>query len=190
MRQPSLSPLCYVFTSQLDLSGNTLCGINHYTGAGTYTAEGINAIADALKGNASVTSVSLLANRFDDETVAMLLKLKEEKPNLITLCGFKPDQAELAAGGLTPQDAKLLAPEILVHASVTKISLTRNEIDEEGTKVICESLKANQTLKELDLSGTAFGESNIGGPAGAKHVADMLRANASVTSVWTPAHQP
>ena len=57
MRQPSLSPLCYVFTSQLDLSVNTLCGINHYTGAGTYTAEGIKAIADALKGNASMTSV-------------------------------------------------------------------------------------------------------------------------------------
>jgi len=47
-----------VFTSQLDLSGNTLCGINHYTGAGTYTAEGIKAIADALKGNASLTKIS------------------------------------------------------------------------------------------------------------------------------------
>ena len=88
---------------------------------GTYTAEGITEIANALKVTASVTSVSLLANRFDDETVAMLLKLKEEKPNLITLCGFKPDQAELAAGGLTPQDAKLLAPEILVHASLTSV---------------------------------------------------------------------
>ena len=60
MRQPSLSPLCYVFTSQLDLSGNTLCGINPYTGQGTYTAEGIKAIADVLKGNASVTMKSLL----------------------------------------------------------------------------------------------------------------------------------
>ena len=58
MRQPSLSPLCYVFTSQLDLSGNTLCGINPYTEAGIYTAEGIKAIADALKGNASLTKIS------------------------------------------------------------------------------------------------------------------------------------
>ena len=90
---------------------------------GTYTAEGINAIADTLRVSASVTSVSLLANRFDDETVAMLLKLKEEKPNLTTLCGFKPDQAEANFShlGLTPQDAKLLAPEILVHASVTEV---------------------------------------------------------------------
>ena len=72
---------------------------------------------------ASVTSVSLLANRFDDETGAMLLKLKEEKPNLITLCGLKPDQAEadFSGWGLTPQDTKLLAPEILVHASLTSV---------------------------------------------------------------------
>ena len=58
MRQPSLSPLCYVFTSQLDLSGNKLCGTNYYTGHGTYTAEGIKAIADVLKGNASLTKIS------------------------------------------------------------------------------------------------------------------------------------
>jgi hypothetical protein len=71
----------------------------------------------------SVTSVSLLANRFDDATVAMLLKLKAEKPALTTLCGLKPDQtdANFSDWGLTPQDAKLLAPEILVHASLTSV---------------------------------------------------------------------
>ena len=41
---------------QLDLSQNELCGLN-YRGKGTYTAEGITTIADALKGNASVTEV-------------------------------------------------------------------------------------------------------------------------------------
>ena len=66
MRQPSLSPLCYAFTSQLDLSGNTLCGINPNTGEGTYTAEGIKAIADALKGNASMTSLNLSENNLTD----------------------------------------------------------------------------------------------------------------------------
>ena len=73
--------------------------------------------------NASVTSVTLLANRFDDATVAMLLKLKEEKPNLTTLCGLQPNQteADFSGWGLTPQDARLLAPEILVHASLTSV---------------------------------------------------------------------
>ena len=88
-------------------------------------AEGAKALVAGLaaKACASVTSVALLGNRFDDATVAMLLKLKEEKPTLTTLCGLKPDQTEASFRNqdLTPQDAKLLAPEILVHASLTKV---------------------------------------------------------------------
>ena len=77
----------------MDLAENQLCGLDR-SGNGTYTAEGIKAIAAALRVNAVLTSVSLLANRFDDSTVEMLLKLKEEKPALTTLCGLKPDQEE------------------------------------------------------------------------------------------------
>ena len=50
--------------------------------------------------------------------------------------------------------------------------------------MICEALKGNETLKELDLSGDGvYGISNIGGPAGAKHVANMLSASASLTKL-------
>ena len=54
----------------------------------------------------------------------MLLKLKEKKPTLTTLCGLKPDQKEayFNAWGLTSQDAKMLAPEIAVNASLTNLS--------------------------------------------------------------------
>ena len=41
---------------QLDLSDNELCGVKY--GAGTYTAEGINALADALRVNGSLTNLS------------------------------------------------------------------------------------------------------------------------------------
>ena len=121
----SLTPAC--LSSQLDLSVNVLCGVNY--GQGTYTAEGITAIADALRVNASLTSVSLLANKFDNSTVEMLLKLKEGKPTLTTLCGLTPDQekAYFAGWGLTLQDVKLLAPEIAVHASLTSVRTLANK---------------------------------------------------------------
>ena len=48
---------------QLDLSNNQLCGIDH-NGEGTYTAEGITAIADALRVNGGLTKLSLAE---DDE---------------------------------------------------------------------------------------------------------------------------
>ena len=41
---------------QLDLSVNELCGLDH-NGVGTYTAEGITAIADALRVNGALTQV-------------------------------------------------------------------------------------------------------------------------------------
>jgi hypothetical protein len=41
---------------QLDLSNNQLCGKDSW-GRGTYTAEGITAIADALRVNGALTKI-------------------------------------------------------------------------------------------------------------------------------------
>ena len=89
----------------------------------------------------------------------------------------------MARCNLGGDGAKAVAELVLVTPWVTKISLAENKLGEEGTKAICEAIKTNSTLKELNLSGGTFTGSNIGGPAGAKHVADMLGANGSVTSV-------
>jgi Ran GTPase-activating protein (RanGAP) involved in mRNA processing and transport len=83
----------------------------------------------------------------------------------------------------TTDGIKTIADSIAATASLTKISLAKNNLGEEGTKLICEAVKSNTTIKELDLSGLYGSGSNIGGAAGAKHVADMLNGTASVTSV-------
>jgi Ran GTPase-activating protein (RanGAP) involved in mRNA processing and transport len=111
--------------TSLNLSYNQLCGLDRYHGEGTYTAEGVTAIADAMR----------------------------------------------------------------VNGALTMLSLAKNRLGEEGTKAICEALEQNQTLKKLDISGGAYGftigeyEDNIGGSAGAKHVAKMLVVNGALTSV-------
>ena len=63
------------------------------------------------------------------------------------------------------------------------MSLAENELEEEGTKAICEALEQNKTLKELDISGGHHSGSNIGGLAGAKHVAKMLGVNGGLTKL-------
>ncbi len=68
-----------------------------------------------------------------------------------------------------------------VNNSLTKLSLAQNKLEEEGTKAICEALEQNTTLKELDISGDRIRGSNIGGSAGAKHVAKMLGVNGALT---------
>ena len=104
--------------AELDLSENKL------------GAEGAKDVAEALRVNASLTSVSLLGNKFDEETAEMLLKVKEAKPTLATLCGLKPDQTEAAFNGwgLGPADARLLAPEIGVSASLTSVCFPTREL--------------------------------------------------------------
>ena len=42
----------------------------------------------------SASNPTLLANRFDDDAVAMLLKTREEKPSLVSLCGLQKRQTE------------------------------------------------------------------------------------------------
>jgi len=51
--------------TSIDLSGNQLCGIwtdDYGDQEGTYTAEGITAIADALRVNGALTSIDLSGN--------------------------------------------------------------------------------------------------------------------------------
>ena len=78
-----------------------------------------------------------------------------------------------------PEFAIALAKALLVNGGLTSINLAKNELGEEGTKAICEALEQNKTLKELDFSGGGIG--NIGGSAGAKHVAKMLGVNSVLT---------
>ena len=89
--------------SQLDLSHNSLCGVTDtYTFTrireGTYTAVGINAIADALCVNASLTSCNVLYNEMDLVAAKLLADAVKEKD--ISLCGIKPDQTTADFNGL------------------------------------------------------------------------------------------
>ena len=65
-----------MLTSQLNLSYNQLCGLNPY-GSGTYTAEGITAIADALKVTPSLTRLDVRDNSLGEEGEAALRKAAE-----------------------------------------------------------------------------------------------------------------
>ena len=62
--------------SQLNLSNNQLCGVD-VLGKGTYNAEGIKAIADALLVAGSLTELVAWDNNLGDEGEAALRKAVE-----------------------------------------------------------------------------------------------------------------
>ena len=89
---------------------------------------------------------------------------------------------DLSGKELGVASAVVIASLICVNGGLTKMSLAKNVLGEEGTKAICEALEQNKTLKELDISGAKY-KNNIGRSAGAKHVAKMLGANGGLTKV-------
>jgi hypothetical protein len=126
----------------------------------------LSLLGEALKVHASLTEVYL-------DGIVLPVKMLRGTDPVETL-----DLSE-------PHGKKLRSAHVVVTAcliGVTKMSLARNKLGEEGTKTICEALEQNKTLKELDIS-------NIGGTEGVKHVAKMLGVNGALTTVWTSAHE-
>ena len=70
----------------------------------------------------SLSSVNLLKNHFDVETVTMLAKISKEKK--LTLCGIAPDQAEadFSSMGLRPADTILIAASLEFMGSLTQVT--------------------------------------------------------------------
>ena len=70
----------------------------------------------------------------------MLLKIKDEKPQLVTLCGLTHEETkiDLFSKGLGPADAMLLPPEIAVSRSLTAADLRFNLLDDAAKKMLRE----------------------------------------------------
>ena len=69
--------------AQINLSENALCGIDRWTGKGTYTAEGIIVLADALRVNASLARVSHEYNDLDEPSKELLRDSVKDRPNFV-----------------------------------------------------------------------------------------------------------
>jgi uncharacterized protein YjbI with pentapeptide repeats len=130
---------------QLDLSGNELCGLSYYNdGDGTYTAEGITAIADALRVNGALTVIDLRYNKLDAESAKLLAEVAKQKG--ISLCGIRRDQttADFSNQDLKPPFAILLGSDLsqaVVTGALTVTNLLGNKLDAESAKMLAEVAK-------------------------------------------------
>ena len=102
----------------MDLASNQLCGLDGW-GRGTYTAEGIKAIADALRVNAELTKISLGQNDLgDDSAIAIASALKQSKVSKLAeldLNGYRSNKK------IGPAGAKELAAYLAVTAELTTV---------------------------------------------------------------------
>jgi NLR family CARD domain-containing protein 3 len=130
--------------TSLDLSSNQLCGLDRY-GHGTYTAEGITAIADDLRVNGVLTCLNLSSNQ---------------------LCGLD----YRGRGTYTAEGITAIADALRVNGALTSINLRGNQLGDKGWGAIVAAICGNKDSKIMSLD--ASGE-NIG-LAGGKLIAKAL----------------
>ena len=103
-----------------------------------------------------MSSVNLLGNWIGVEQAQALLKIKEAKPGLTTLCGLSGDETELdlSGKGVLPRCAILLAPEMEANGSLSKLTFCGYDFVQirEGDAVTIDT-----TMTEADFSGKKLG---------------------------------
>ena len=112
---------------------------------GTYTAEGIIALTDALRVSASVTECKLRGNELGVEGWTIIFNTLRDSPT------SKIATWDLYGEKLGPEIAKPLAEYISVTTSVTKILVGGNRLGDQGTNILCYALRNSTTVKELSL---------------------------------------
>ena len=114
---------------QLNLSGNELCGLDN-DGGGTYNAEGITAIADALRVNGGLTSIDVSQNKIAGDgavqlAAAVLGNLKIEIFNGIPIKEMRANsitELDLKGKGIGVEGGLVVAGLIPVMGSTTNLS--------------------------------------------------------------------
>ena len=112
----------------MNLSENQLCGLDRW-GDGTYNAEGITAIADALRVNASLTSLDvrsnfILGNGASQLSSAVLGNTKIEVFNRVPIKEMRADsftELNLEGQNIGVEGGMVVAGLLPVMASLTRV---------------------------------------------------------------------
>ena len=102
--------------------------------------------------SAELTSVTLLRNDLDTDSATMLATIAKEKG--ISLCGIAPEQTEanFAYQHLGSADGILVASDLFVRASLTRLDVSRNILDRDGqgVKMLRDAVRERKGFTLLD----------------------------------------
>ena len=140
--------------TSINLSDNKMCGVwtDLYGQHGTYTAEGITAIADAMRVNGGLTSIDLSGNQ---------------------LCGIWTDDDGDQQGTYTAEGITAIADALRVNGALTSINLRGNQLEDMGWGAIFAAICGNKDSKIMSMDASC---ENIS-PAGVKLIAEALRTS-------------
>ncbi|KAL9965573.1 hypothetical protein ACROYT_G029388 [Oculina patagonica] len=132
-------------------------------------AQGATGLAAALQKNASLTELDLSLNKIGDHGATGLAEALQENKSLTKL--------HLYLNGIGGQGATRIAGALQENTSLAELYLSLNNIGDYGATGLARALRENTSLAVLNLSYNTIGDEGATGLAGA------LRENTSLTEL-------
>jgi len=129
----------------------------------------VDALANSLKWNKTVTDLNLSGNNIDDAGAAALAD--------VLRCNTILTKLNLSGNNISETGAKVLSDALKCNSTMTELNLSHNNIGDDGTTGLADALKCNSTLTELNLSHNNIGDD------GATWLADALKCNSTLTEL-------
>ena len=131
--------------------------------------DGVAALAECLKYNASLETLSIVGDVIGDDGAAALGECLKYNKSLTTL--------DLSHNRIGDDGAAALGECLKYNKSLTTLDLSHNRIGDDGAAALGECLKYNKSLTTLDLSHNRIGDD------GAAALGECLKYNKSLTTL-------
>ncbi|XP_061256980.1 NLR family CARD domain-containing protein 3 isoform X1 [Bos javanicus] len=159
--------------------------------------QGAKALADALKINRTLASLSLQSNRIRDDGARSMAEALATNRTLSVL--------HLQKNSIGPVGTQQMADALKQNRSLKELMFSSNSIGDGGAKALAEALMVNQGLKSLDLQSNSISDPGVAAlmgalctnqtllslnlrensisPEGAQDLARALRTNSTLKSL-------
>ena len=118
------------------------------------SAVGVQQLVDALMVNSTLRDLSLAGSMLEDDSAEILAEYLKANKALVCL--------NLGANGITDHGAIFLAESLRRNTSLEVLVLAGNlSFGNPGVLSLCETLKINNTLAKLDLSGSSLDDDGV-----------------------------
>jgi len=103
-------------------------------------------IASLIGSNTATKSLDVLQNNLGEEGAKAIVQAAQTKPQLMTLCGIKPDQteADFSRLNLNVGDAILLAFDLSRNSGLVKLDVRGNRIDDAAKELLRDAAKGKR----------------------------------------------
>lgn len=154
------------------------CGIKHLNlDYNDIKADGVEKIADSLRDNRTLESLSLVDNLAKDKGAQALARMIEHNK--------KVKHLNLTNNDIREAGAEHLASCIQSNRTIETLILTKNKIGLDGLEAIAAALETNESLKSVDVSMNGIGLQQGDDPIEktARALAQGIRANQHLVSL-------